>query len=59
MLTEHERKSALTLLCLLSEEDVVSLAQTTTKGQIETPSKMGRYIILKSWTEHYSIRMVT
>ena len=41
MLTQLELSGARTLLGLLPEEDVASLAQTITKGQIETPSKKG------------------
>ena len=41
MLTQLELSGARTLLGLLPEEDMMSLAQTITKGQIETPSKKG------------------
>ncbi len=37
----REVQGARQLLHLLLEEEVVSLAQTVTKGQIETPSKEG------------------
>ena len=41
MLTQREVDGATILLNQLSEDDLVSLAQTVTKGLIETPSKKG------------------
>ena len=41
MLTQCEINGAAILLNHLPEDDLMSLAQTITKGQIETPSKKG------------------
>ena len=41
MLSRRESLGATALLHLLPEEEVLSLAQTVTKGQIDVPSQKG------------------